>query len=134
MSQKCTVAVQDTVNGGKAHIVDSSKIRIIFNDSLLYLFQFNGLVFEDHVNDELFLLCGEQKTPSAPIRALCRSTKKIMIVVVTKIQNSVSIYSQFETGPTKTKPLPVLFSECPQYGSHREPAESGLFPLSCFLP
>lgn len=77
MSQQCTVAVQDTVNGGKAHIVDSSKIRIIFNDSLLYLFQFNGLVFEDHVNDELFLLCGEQKTPSAPIRALCRSTKKI---------------------------------------------------------
>lgn len=76
MSQKCTVAVQDTVNGGKAHIVDSSKIRIIFNDFLLYLFQFNGLVFEDHVNDEFLLLCGEQKTPSAPIRALCRSTTK----------------------------------------------------------
>lgn len=57
MSLVFTVAVQDAVNGGKVHIVDSSKILII--SSLLSVFQFSGLVFEDHVSDELCLLFGE---------------------------------------------------------------------------
>lgn len=44
-----------------------------------------------------------------------------------------NVYSKVSVSQIrKTIHLPVLFSECPNYGGHRESGQIGLYSLSCF--